>query len=346
VPGGAQGRALAAAARAAFGVCFSPSSRKKDDQRVVLLGPEEKTTGATMKTLSKSSWLVGAATTGLLLGAAPGARADAPPAPAASLGTLEYGANLYYPQGCQHNGSTVVCTFAFVHQAETQTVRAGGGGSQLSGIQFIDDAHVPHKPSNAYFVDRYGARQHALTLNRADQGTMMVEFPLVDARVTSGQLQLGTQVLAGIPVTAVGAAAPAAASPPPGATGAAAPVRTAAATAPAAAPAAGPSAAAAPAAAASTPTATPIPPASAASSTVQNTCNTPQMAKMTGCKLDAKIHQAEVNSTNQATSIAAPISAVGDAAKQLSGLFGSFSKKPATAPAAPAQPAQAPTQTQ
>ena len=70
------------------------------------------------------------------------------------------------------------------------------------------------------------------------------------------------------------------------------------------------------------------------------------MAKMTGCKLDAKIHQAEVSSTNQATSIAAPISAVGDAAKQLSGLFGSFSKKPATAPAAPAQPAPAPTQTQ
>ena len=181
-----------------------------------------------MKTLRKLPWPIGAVTTGLLLAAGSGARADAPPA--ASLGTLEYGTSLYYPQGCQHNGSTLVCTFAFVHQAETQTVRAGGGGSQLTGIQFIDDAHVPHKPNNAYFVDRYGARQHVLTLNRADQGTMMVEFPLVDARVTSGQLQLGTQVLAGIPVTAPGAAAPAAAaSPPPGATGAAAPVRTAAA---------------------------------------------------------------------------------------------------------------------
>ena len=253
--------------------------------------------------------LIGAVTSGLLLAA--GARAEAPPA--ASFGTLEYGTNRYSPQGCQHNGSTVVCTFAFVHQAETQTVRAGGGGSQLTGIEFIDDAHVPHKPNNAYFIDRYGARQHMLTLNPADQGTMMVEFPLVDARVTSGQLQLGTQVLAGIPVTAPGAAAPAAAAT-------AAPATTAAATA------------------------TPIPAASAASSAVQSTCNTPQMAKMTGCKLDAKIHQAEVSSTNQATSIAAPISAVGDAAKQLSGLFGGFAKKPASAPAAPAQPAQAPTQ--
>jgi hypothetical protein len=62
--------------------------------------------------------------------------------------------------------------------------------------------------------------------------------------------------------------------------------------------------------------------------------------------LDAKIHQAEVSGTNQATSIAAPISAVGDAAKQISGLFGGFTKKPDAAPAAPAQPAQAPTQTQ
>ena len=297
-----------------------------------------------MKTLGKSPWLIGAVTAGGLLASGSGARADTLPAPAASFGTLEYGTNLYYPQGCQHNGSTVVCTFAFVHQAETQTVRAGGGGSQLTGIQFIDDAHVPHKANNAYFVDRYGARQHVLTLNRADQGTMMVEFPLIDARVTSAQLQLGTQVLAGIPVTAPGAAAAASApNPAPAPTGAAAPLRTAAATATAPAPAAPAAAAAASAAA---PTATPIQAASAASSSVQSTCNTPQMAKMTGCKLDAKIHQAEVSSTNQATSMAAPISAVGDAAKQISGLFGSFTKKPAPAPAATAQPAQAPTQTQ
>jgi hypothetical protein len=316
-----------------------------DGQRVGLLGLEQKVKGATLKTLRRSPWLIGAATTGLLLTAAGLARADAQPAPAASLGTLEYGTNLFYPQGCQHNGSTVVCTFAFVHQAETQTIRAGGGGSQLTGIQFIDDAHVPHKPNNAYFVDRYGARQHVLTMNRADQGTMMVEFPLVDP---SGQLQLGTQVLAGIPVTAVGGAAtPAATNALPTGNAAAAPLRTAALPATTATPAAAAPAAAAPGAAAA-PTATPIAPTTAAGATVQSNCNTPELAKMPGCKLNTKIHQAEVSTTNTATSIAAPISAVGDAAKQITGLFGSFApKKPEAAPAAPAQPpAPAPTQTQ
>src|SRR5580700_11085109 len=126
-------------------------------------------------------------------------------APQASLGTLEYGTDVYYPQSCAHNGSTVVCTFVFVHQAESATIRAGGGGSQLTGIELVDDGHVPHNPNNAYFVDRYGARQHVLSVNRADQGTMMVEFPLVDTRVATGEFHLGTQVLTGIPVTAGGA---------------------------------------------------------------------------------------------------------------------------------------------
>jgi hypothetical protein len=136
--------------------------------------------------------------------------AEAPPS---SLGTLEYGTDVYYPQGCGHNGSTVVCTFVFVHQAESATIHAGGGGSQLTGIQFVDDGHVPHNPNNAYFVDRYGARQHVLTVNRADQGTMMVEFPLIDTRVATGEFHLGTQVLTGIPVGAnAGGAAPGAAN--------------------------------------------------------------------------------------------------------------------------------------
>jgi hypothetical protein len=101
----------------------------------------------------------------------------------------------------------------FVHQAESATIHAGGGGSQLTGIQFVDDGHVPHNPNNAYFVDRYGARQHVLTLNRADYGTMMGEFPLIDARVTTGKFHLGTQVLTGIQVGANGGgAAPGAAN--------------------------------------------------------------------------------------------------------------------------------------
>jgi len=226
--------------------------------------------------------------------------ADAPPS---SLGTLEYGTDVYYPQGCGHNGSTVVCTFVFVHQAETATIRAGGGGSQLTGIQFVDDGHVPHNPNNAYFVDRYGARQHVLTVNRADQGTMMVEFPLIDTRVGSGEFHLGTQVLTGIPVGATaGAAAP----------GAANALATGGAQAGAQQTA-------------------------QQQAATQNGCNTPQLANTQGCKLNAKIHQAQANTTNTATSVAAPVNAVSDAAKQLGALFGGLStKKPDPAP----QPAQ------
>jgi len=190
-----------------------------------------------------------------------------------SLGTLEYGPTLYYPQGCQHNGSTVACTFVFVHQAQTQNILAGVGGSQLTGIQFVDDAHVPHPANNAYFVDRYGMRQHVLTVNRGDQGTMMVEFPMVDPRVSSGELHLGAQLLAGIPVSEGGAAAPGAPNAlatgngqqaaPPGT------IRTAAA---------------------------PAAPAG---------CNTPQMANTAACKLNTKLNnqvngaQTQVNAAKQ-----------------------------------------------
>jgi hypothetical protein len=226
-------------------------------------------------------------------------------APQASLGTLEYGTDVYYPQSCAHNGSTVVCTFVFVHQAESATIRAGGGGSQLTGIEFVDDGHVPHNPNNAYFVDRYGARQHVLTVSRADQGTMMVEFPLIDARVTTGEFHLGTQVLTGIPVGATGGG---------GAPGAANALATGGAQAGTQQTAQQQGAA-------------------------QDGCNTPQLANTQGCKLNAKIHQAQANTTNAATSVAAPVSAVSDAAKQLGALFGGLSaKKP--------QPAAQPAQTQ
>ena len=242
----------------------------------------------------------------------------------AALGTLEYGADIYYPQGCAHNGSTVVCTFVFVHQAETASVRAGVAGSQLTGIQFVDDGHVPHSPNNAYFVDKYGTRQHVLTLNRGDQGTMLVEFPLVDARVSSGELHLGTQMLAGIPVSAGAAAAVGAPN------ALAAPNTPGAAPAPVAAAASAPRPGAAQAGAA----------AQQVGSAGDSTCNTPQLAHTAGCKLNSKIRQAEANTTNTANSIAAPVGAVSDAAKQISSLFSGFRK--ATPAAAPAQPAAAP----
>lgn len=231
-------------------------------------------------------------------GADPGGQA-APPAPAApSLGTLEYGPTLYYPQGCSHNGSTVVCTFVFVHQAETATIRAGGGGSQLTGIQFVDDGHVPHLPNNAYFVDRYGMRQHLLTVNRADQGTMMVEFPLVDPRVSAGELHLGTQVLGGIPVGQGGAQGS------PGAPNALAAGNGQQAQAPG-----GIRQAAAP----------------------QSNCNTPQMAKTAGCRLQTKTTGAQGDAANAAQQVGA----VTDAAKQIGTLLGSFGKKPAAGQATP-----------
>jgi hypothetical protein len=268
-----------------------------------------------MKKLTKSYRVLSVSTGMLLLGTSAGTMADAPGAAPAggqsapSLGTLEYGTNVFYPQGCAHNGTTVVCTFVFVHQAETAGIRAGIAGSELTGIQFVDDGHVPHNPNNAYFVDRYGARQHVLVVNRSDQGTMMVEFPLIDTRVTSGEFHLGTQVIGGIPVAQGGA------GPAPGAPNALA---------------SGGAQAAAPAANAN----------QQGTAAAQNGCNTPQLAQTPGCKLSAKIHQAEASTSNTATSVAAPVSAVTDAAKQLGSLFGVKSAPPAPAATPAPQPAQ------
>jgi hypothetical protein len=230
---------------------------------------------------------------------------SAAPAAAASLGTLEYGPTLYYPQGCAHNGSTVACTFVFVHQAETASIRAGVAGSQLTGIQLVDDAHVPHNPNNAYFVDRYGMRQHVLSVNRGDQGTMVVEFPLVDSRVGTGEFHLGTQVLGGIPVGQGGAAGA------PGAPNALAPANGQAAD-----PAAN------------------LREASAA----PTGCNTPQMANSAACKLNAKIGSAQSTATSTATAVAAPVNSI----KQLGDAFGGLFKKPAPATPAPAPAAAQP----
>jgi hypothetical protein len=271
------------------------------------------------KTSRRIPGLLSIALTTLAAGAAqsePAAAEGASP----SLGTLEYGPTLYYPQGCAHNGSTVVCTFVFVHQAESASIHAGGGGSQLTGIQFVDDAHVPHAPNNAYFVDRYGARQHLLTVNRGDQGTMMVEFPLVDPRVSSGELHLGTQVLGGIPV-GQGAGGP----------GPGAPNTLAAGNTQAEAPAAG-------GARAGTPPAANVRQASAAQpvAAAQSASGcTPQMANNSACKLANKINGANNSLNNGANAVAAPANAV----KQLGDTIGNlFGKKPAQAPAATPQP--------
>jgi hypothetical protein len=244
--------------------------------------------GETVMRTQTSRRILGGCIAMILLAASVSAGAQAPNAQgsAPSLGTLEYGTNLFYPQGCAHNGTTVVCTFVFVHQAETQTIAAGVAGSQLTGIQFVDDGHVPHNPSAAYFVDRYGMRQHVLTVNRADQGTMMVEFPMVDTRVSSGELHLATQMLGNIPV-GQGGAGPAVGTPNMLAAGGAQ---------------------------ASAPSAN-----SHAQGQGQDTsgCNTPQMANTSACKLSNKINNATTQTTSAANAMAAPV----NAAKSFLGLF-------------------------
>jgi hypothetical protein len=236
----------------------------------------------------------------LLLAASASVSAQAPAANAQNnapaLGTLEYGTNLFYPQGCGHNGTTVVCTFVFVHQSETQTIGAGVAGSQLTGIQLVDDGHVPHPPTAAYFVDRYGMRQHVLTVNRADQGTMMVEFAMVDSRVATGEFHLGTQVIGNIPVGQGGMGA---------------------------APGTPNMLAAGGAQAGGQPV------SNAQNGAQQNGCNTPQMANSAACKLNTKINNATVQTSNAASAVAAPV----NAAKQFFGMF----QKPAAA--TPQQPA-------
>jgi hypothetical protein len=255
--------------------------------------------GETVMRMHTSRRIFGGSMSILLLavGAAAGVQAQNAQSTTA-LGTLEYGPNLFYPQGCAHNGTTVVCTFVFVHQAETQTIAAGVAGSQLTGIQFVDDGHVPHNPSAAYFVDRYGMRQHVLTVNRADQGTMMVEFPMVDTRVNSGELHLATQMLGNIPVNQ-GGAGPAVGTPNMLASGG--------------------GQAAAPGAA-----------SHAQGSPDANACSTPQQANTSACKLSNKINSATTQTTNAANAVAAPI----NAAKSFLGMF--QQQKPAAAASQPA----------
>src|SRR5271168_461740 len=90
------------------------------------------------------------------------AAASAVSAPAArnsgqtyAAGTLQYGQRVYYPQGCVHNGNHAVCSFTFVNQGQPLTVNAGIGGSELTGISFVDNGHVPHGADAAYFIDPF-----------------------------------------------------------------------------------------------------------------------------------------------------------------------------------------------
>jgi hypothetical protein len=246
-------------------------------------------------------------------------------------GELDFGTRQYYPQGCTHNGNTAVCTFVFVQQAQTQPIHVGWGG-ELSGIQFVDDSHVPHNPSAAYFVDNYGARQNNMTVNRGDQGTMMVEFSQVDPQVQTGTFTIGQQVIGNIPVGQGGGGQLGAANSLAGLGGG-----SAGAAAPASAPRPGAPALSAPNRLQANKSAAPGNQHLAAAQQVNQTqapagCNTPQMANNPACKLNNKINTATNNVNNGAAAVAAPVNAV----KQLGDTLGGLFKKPTPAATTPA----------
>jgi hypothetical protein len=149
-----------------------------------------------MKTLRQWRRVYGVGLTTLLLTVGTAVSAQQQGA-TTQYGELDFGTRQYYPQGCSHNGNTAVCTFVFVQQGQSEAIHIGW---ELRGIQFVDDSHVPHNPSAAYFVDNYGARQNNMSVNRGDQGTMMVEFSQVDPQVASGSFTIGQQLIGGIPV--------------------------------------------------------------------------------------------------------------------------------------------------
>lgn len=122
---------------------------------------------------------------------------------AVGTGTLSWATRVYSSSGCVHNGNRAVCTFTFVNQGNAATILAGGHG-ELSGIQLVDDAHVPHPWDAAYFMDKYGAQQRKLVLQPGDTGTYVVGFSNVDPHVAAAEFHLRDQIVGGITVGAAG----------------------------------------------------------------------------------------------------------------------------------------------
>jgi len=284
-----------------------------------------------MKTFTQWRRFHGVCLTTLLLAASAAASAQQQQGATTQYGELDFGTRQYYPQGCTHNGNTAVCTFVFVQQAQSTPIHVGWGG-ELSGIQFVDDSHVPHNPSAAYFVDNYGARQNNMTVNRGDQGTMMIEFAQVDPQVQSGTFTMGQQVIGGVPVAAGSSAQLGGANALAGMGGGSAKAAAPAAARPAAPVLAAPN---------TLSTNKSVAPGNTRLATAQPAnqaqpgCNTPQTANNPACKLNNKINNATNNLNNGAAAVAAPVNAV----KQLGDTLGGLFKKPAATPP-PQQPGQ------
>jgi hypothetical protein len=120
---------------------------------------------------------------------------------AVGSGTLAWGPRVYTSTGCMHNGNSAVCTFTFVNQGNAATLSAGGAG-ELSGIQLVDDAHVPHRWDGAHFLDKYGTQQPRLIVQQGDSGTYVVTFPNVNPQVSSAEFHLRNQIIGGVTFSA------------------------------------------------------------------------------------------------------------------------------------------------
>ena len=110
-------------------------------------------------------------------------------------GTLAWGTRVYSSSGCVHNGNSAMCTFTFTNQGNEATLVAG---SEMSGIQLVDDAHVPHHANAAHFLDKYGTQQPRLLVQAGDTGTYVLTFPDVNSQVTSGDFHLRQQIVGGV----------------------------------------------------------------------------------------------------------------------------------------------------
>jgi hypothetical protein len=128
-------------------------------------------------------------------------------------GSLSWQTRVYSSTGCVHNGNSAVCTFTFANQGNEATLVAG---AELSGIQLVDDAHVPHKADAAHFLDKYGTQQPRLLVQPGDTGTYVLTFSNVNAQVTTGDFHLRQQIVGGVTFSAAAAttgAAPATTAP-------------------------------------------------------------------------------------------------------------------------------------
>ncbi len=158
--------------------------------------------------------------------AATGASAATPPATVSKAtgsgsvgsGTLAWQTRVYRSTGCVHNGNSAICTFTFANQGNEATLVAG---SEMAGIQLVDDAHVPHHADSAHFLDKYGTQQPRLLVQPGDSGTYVITFPDVNSQVTTGDFHLRQQIVGGVTFSNAASGATAAA------TGTSAPAKTA-----------------------------------------------------------------------------------------------------------------------